>query len=483
MGDAVDGLAEALAVDGLAEALRRTLDVSARVEPRTGAPRHCTNSNCACAHTVVLHGHTISLGHASLAVDEVDYTKICTRVASTPCSCCKAERRAARRQRRFDDDSHEWPTDSSCPSPVIDNNNGDAAEQAARRARRLESKVKEVRHCHYCGSTRHLMRACTMGSSTHRSHQFLQCSDACFVRRFVVPLHHARTDFALDDLRTGRVDLAARLITASLVCSQRLRHNSEVWMPFLGGDDPAVHPTTVCVTGGLVRGLHPSELSTATRLRQAFDALGEGGPDAGTPTPNLHPDLRGFRILPGGLAEALTEALTLARADGTRAPMLLLAQGAPPLMRVLDAAVASEGVAGGVDVSPSPPAGAGGSGLRDMVIVLGDHIGLSTEEEDLVSALGASVAGGGPVWRASLAQGALLASQCIVIVNHYLDAIHDCPSRLWVESFDFKKTKRQRQKRVRRAQKKLSAPGAEAASSEDPTSASSDEDHGKDEHA
>ena len=69
-------------------------------------------------------------------------------------------------------------------------------------------------------------------------------------RRFVVPLHRARTDFDADgDPREGRIDLAARLVTASLVASQRLRHNSQMWLPFLG-DSP---PSTLCVTGGAVR--------------------------------------------------------------------------------------------------------------------------------------------------------------------------------------------------------------------------------------
>ena len=60
----------------------------------------------------------------------------------------------------------------------------------------------------------HHRRGCTMGSSLAREQQFLRCGTTlplpCFVRRFVVPLHRARADFALDDLREGRIDLAAR---------------------------------------------------------------------------------------------------------------------------------------------------------------------------------------------------------------------------------------------------------------------------------
>lgn len=114
-------------------------------------------------------------------------------------------------------------------------------------------RPKPVRHCNFCGSTKHLMRGCTMGSSLAREHQFLRCGTAlpmpCFVRRFVVPLHRARADFDLDDLREGRIDLAARLVVAALVCSQRLRHNTQLWLPLLGDAEPL----TLCVTGGLVR--------------------------------------------------------------------------------------------------------------------------------------------------------------------------------------------------------------------------------------
>ena len=84
-------------------------------------------------------------------------------------------------------------------------------------------RPKITRHCNFCGSTDHLMRGCTFGSSLAREQQFLLCAPQCFVRRFVVPLHRARADFALDDLRKGRIDLAARLVVAALVCSQRLR--------------------------------------------------------------------------------------------------------------------------------------------------------------------------------------------------------------------------------------------------------------------
>ena len=58
-------------------------------------------------------------------------------------------------------------------------------------------------------------------------------------------------------------------------------------------------------------------------------------PTAPAPACEVDYDRRGFRLLPGGLEAALTEALTLARSDSTRAPLLLLVQDAPPLPVVL----------------------------------------------------------------------------------------------------------------------------------------------------
>ena len=457
------------ALDRLGDALRSALDASVQLVPRSGATRHCTTARCLCGHEVWREGHVTALGHGSLdQAFDVLLEKVCSHISTTPCSCCKKERRLAKRAMRYT--NAEWPDDSSCPSPSFD----DTVPSVCGKQLPQRSRPKEVRHCHYCGSTEHLIRHCTFGSTTHRSQQFLRCSNECFVRRFVVPLHHARSDFSLDDLTDGRVDLASRLISSAIVCSQRLRHNTELWLPFLGDTSP----TSVCVTGGLVRGLHPSELSTAKRLREAFDAFDQGDLDADSPPPPPHSNLKGFRLLPGGLGEALTEALTLARADGTRAPLLLLVQGAPMIAEVLNQnfspfAATAKGGSAGVDLDIEAH---GLGALQDLVIVLGDHIGLSEDEIELVAELGASVAGGGPVLRASLAQGALLASHCIVIANHYLDAIHDCPSQLWQVSAEHRKSNRQRSRRVSRKSQKRANQGYRGATLHPTQSESSSDD-------
>jgi len=120
--------------------------------------------------------------------------------------------------------------------------------------------------------------------------------------------------------------------------------------------------------------------------------------------------------------------------------------------------------------------------LRDLVVCLGDHIGLTDDEIELAVRLGGEVGGGGPVLRASLGKGALLASQCLVIANHYLDQIHECPSQLWEVSPELKHFQRQRQRRVKRKagkrERKLDAP-VDAAASGEPRASESDGEEGE----
>lgn len=395
----------------------RELDAAARLEPREGKPRHCTNARCLCGMRAVLHGHQISLGHASLDA-AFDAVKLCARVAATPCDCCKAARAASKREARA----------AATPRRCFTCNE-------------LGHVVAECpqSRCNGCGRTGHVLRDCTLGSSTARDHQFVQCAPSCFARRFVVPLHRARSDFGLACLTSGRVDVAARLVSAALISSQRTRRNSQLWLPFLGGGEPAYEPLTACLSGGLARGLQPNELSNATRLRHAIDALGpDGGPPGAGPSP-VERELSGFRVLRGGLREATREALGLAREGGTRAPLLLLVQDAPPLPSVL---------------------AEHGASLDDLVVVLGDDIGISADELEVARRVGAEAGGGGPLLRASLGAGCLLASQCIVILHHYLDALHDCPARLWDGGSEVRRSTRQKRRQLLRAQGSTGKPVA-----------------------
>ena len=57
-----------------------------------------------------------------------------------------------------------------CPAPAV------LIGDQPRRFRSTLRAAAVVRTCNYCGSTEHLQRACTLGSSPRREHQFLRCS-------------------------------------------------------------------------------------------------------------------------------------------------------------------------------------------------------------------------------------------------------------------------------------------------------------------
>ena len=147
-------------------------------------------------------------------------------------------------------------------------------------------------------------------------------------------------------------------------------------MPFVADEQ------TVRVTGGLVRGLNPSELRNAARIRHAIDGqapettrVASGADSDCAPLArDLPVELRGIYGRPGGYEAALTEVLHRAREAGTAAPLLLLVPDAPPLAAVL-----------------ARHRGA----LADLVCVLGDD--LSASDVEAAKMLGAEAAGGGPV--------------------------------------------------------------------------------------
>ena len=68
-------------MDELLSELRR-LDAAAHLEPIDAAAgkRYCTTARCLCGYQAVLHGHRVSIGHASL--DTLDAGKVCARIAS-----------------------------------------------------------------------------------------------------------------------------------------------------------------------------------------------------------------------------------------------------------------------------------------------------------------------------------------------------------------------------------------------------------------
>lgn len=204
------------------------------------------------------------------------------------------------------------------------------------------------------------------------------------MRTFVVIGHKATTspDFSLEDIpgTSGRLDILCRCINASFVLSHGIRKDVNVYLVLLGGPVPK----TLWLKGDELKHLNPDERTTAALLRKALALEAEAGWTRSTP---------GIFVRTGGLAELLPDLkekkLVYLREDGRD----IRTFNEPPLK-------------------------------GDLAFVLGDHMGMTPEEESLIEQAGAMVVSVGPT--------SLHADHCIVLLNWALDTgiIGDLP--LWI---------------------------------------------------
>lgn len=204
------------------------------------------------------------------------------------------------------------------------------------------------------------------------------------MRTFVVIGHKATTspDFSLEDIpgTSGRLDILCRCINASFVLSHGIRKDVNVYLVLLGGPVPK----TLWLKGDELKHLNPDERTTAALLRKALALEAEAGWTRSTP---------GIFVRMGGLTELLPDLkekkLVYLREDGR------------------DIRTFNEGSLKG-----------------DLAFVLGDHTGMTPEEESLIEQAGAMVVSVGPT--------SLHADHCIVLLNWALDTgiIGDLP--LWI---------------------------------------------------
>ena len=193
------------------------------------------------------------------------------------------------------------------------------------------------------------------------------------MRTFVVVGHRATTspDFSLEDIpgTSGRLDILCRCINAAFVLSHGIRKDVCVYLVLLGGEISK----TILLKGETLRHLNPDERTTAALLRKALAVVAAPGWVMST---------SGIFIRTGGLAEVLQDLkenrIFYLREDGT------------DLLSI-----------DGCDLS------------GDAVFVLGDHQGMTPEEEALLEQAGARVVSLGPT--------SLHADHCIVITNWMLD--------------------------------------------------------------
>lgn len=203
------------------------------------------------------------------------------------------------------------------------------------------------------------------------------------MRTFIVVGHKATTspDFSLEDIpgTSGRLDILCRCINASFVLSHGIRKDVNAYLVLLGGEGPK----TLWLKGDELKHLNPDERTTAALLKKAL-AL-EAAAEWTRSTP-------GIFVRMGGLAELLPDLkdrkLIYLREDG------------------LDIRCLDDGALKG-----------------DLTFVLGDHTGMTPEEESMIMQAGAVIVSVGPT--------SLHADHCIVLVNWALDTgiIGDVP--LW----------------------------------------------------
>jgi tRNA (pseudouridine54-N1)-methyltransferase len=197
------------------------------------------------------------------------------------------------------------------------------------------------------------------------------------MRNFIVVGHKATTtpNFSLEDIpgTSGRLDILCRAVTAAFVISHGIRKDVCVHLVLLGGEIPK----TVRLVGETLRHLNPDERTTAALLKKAL---------AVPATPEWAMSTSGIFVRTGGLAEVLADLLDVKL-------IYLREDGAD--IRGLDALGEASSLSG------------------EAAFILGDHTGMTPEEEALLEQAGAKVV--------SLGTTSLHADHCIVLINWFLD--------------------------------------------------------------
>jgi tRNA (pseudouridine54-N1)-methyltransferase len=191
------------------------------------------------------------------------------------------------------------------------------------------------------------------------------------MRTFIVVGHKATTtpDFSLEDLpgTSGRLDILCRCINSAFVLSHGIRRDVQVFLVLLGGEAPK----TLHLKGDQLKHLNPDERTTAALLKKALTIAAE--PDWSRSTPGIY-------VRSGSLAELLLDfqdaKLFYLREDGADAHTCECL-------------------------------------TEDAVFILGDHLGMTDEEEALIEEAGAERISVGPL--------SLHADHCIVLINWTLD--------------------------------------------------------------
>ncbi|HIH44172.1 MAG TPA: tRNA (pseudouridine(54)-N(1))-methyltransferase TrmY, partial [Candidatus Methanoperedenaceae archaeon] len=187
------------------------------------------------------------------------------------------------------------------------------------------------------------------------------------MREFLVVGHKAVThgNFSLDDMpgSAGRMDILCRCVNAALSLSHDMRRDVRVHLLLLGAPSP---PKLVRFEGASLKYLNPDERSAGALIKKALSK--EVGEFEIESTPGVFVRRCDFAVV---LKELQGRQIIYLREDGTD---------------IRDAV----------------------SGMDSPVFALGDHMGMTGEEEALLAGCSAKVVSVGP--------RALHADQCIVVV-------------------------------------------------------------------
>ncbi len=188
------------------------------------------------------------------------------------------------------------------------------------------------------------------------------------MKSFIIIGHKAATaPFSLNDLpgAAGRMDILCRCVNAALFLSHDLRRDVRVYLVLKGEPAP---PKLIRFDGSGVRCLSPDERSAASLIRKALEKNAQGFWTESTP---------GVSVRKGELGDLLSELnmkITYLREDGG-------------------------------DVR--------GRSFEEPLFVLGDHLGVTDDEEKLIEGYGHDVVSVGPL--------SLHADHCIILLHNEMD--------------------------------------------------------------
>ncbi|KCZ72920.1 putative SAM-dependent RNA methyltransferase [Candidatus Methanoperedens nitroreducens] len=188
------------------------------------------------------------------------------------------------------------------------------------------------------------------------------------MKQFIIIGHKAVTaPFSLNDLpgAAGRMDILCRCINAALFLSHDLRRDVRVYLVLKGEPDP---PKLIRFDGNEVRYLSPDERSAASLIKKALE---KNAQDFWTES------MPGVSIRRGNFSNLLRELnkkIIYLREDGE-------------------------------DIR--------GKRFEEPLFVLGDHLGLTDEEEKLIEGCEHKIVSVGPL--------SLHADHCIVILHNEMD--------------------------------------------------------------